>query len=779
MTDSSEDDPLFMRLLEQQLTALERLYEASESLEEALENISRQRDGAIAELRGIVANLDAFDVIANLYLVSLPTDIDSYVESQHESLPSLTELAALLLAEREPRVVGDVTQTGGQELEDLHGKLRALLDLEAIRLHVELQKADEVLANDHDTPTDVVPPRIESRMRLSIVSAELYMRNRQYMDKERTLLLELFSPPAIDLAVREFLGYGVVDLLELFDSTAGWLQRKLVDSGEEARTFLEEQLAVNEDVRAVIEATGLGDAEALDHLVRAAVFQQIAGYGSFSADELAGESTMDAALLVKMLSDFSIDLELQSENVVSGYLAGDNLVKRKPFASRIVDGERRWILIQPTSLLYATRPALENALKRSRSATEYSDHRGELLESKGLAELVKVLKPDIGYQSVYYQDRDETQEFEGDGLLFIDRFAIIVEMKSKPLSPASLRGNPGRMFLDLKKIILDADEQARRLRALLNDGQLFRLRRATLLNSEGQPHSQVQDVDIPIVPGREVLTITLSLDNLNAVSTVVEELTRSGLLSGQDDPPWIVNQHDLEIITEVLGRPSEFIHYLLRRREMNISGSFRASEELDYFMRYLTTGLYTEPGQPGIAMLPSQTDRLDAWYEYSRGDRAIAAEKPQQPIPAGLAGLLDSLNEHRPYGWLSTSIDLLDLDGPLRREIGDLLLTLRRESRMDRKMHTKFVGFGIAGPGKRRGILFLSFARGVTRDNATREASSRLRLRKHALRLDYLAAIGVWDSTETFNIFVFNDEPWQPNPALDELARRAGYELAE
>lgn len=770
---------MFARLLEQQLTALERLYEASESLEEALENITRQRDEAIEELRGIVAHLDAFDVIANLYLVSLPTDIDSYVESEHESLPSLTELAALLLAEREPRVVGDVTQTAGQELEDLHGKLRALLDLEAIRLHVELQATDEVFTNGQETPTDVVPSRIESRMRLSIVSAELHMRNRQYMDKERTLLLQLFSPPAIDLAVREILGYGVADALELFDSTAGWLQRKLVDSGEEARTFLEEQLAVNEDLRAVIEASGLEDAEALDQLVQVAVFQQTAGYGSFSAEELADESTMNAARLVKMLSDFSIDLEIQSENLVSAFLAGDNLVKRKPFASRLVDGERRWILIQPTSLLYAIRPALENALKRSRSATEYTDHRGELLESKGLAELVKVLKPDVAYQSVYYPDRDETQEFEGDGLLFIDRFAIIVEMKSKPLSPASLRGNPGRMFLDLKKIVLDADEQAGRLRTLLNDGLEFALRRATLLNSEGQPHSLVQDVHIPVVPGREVLTIALSLDNLNAVSTVVEELTRSGLLSGPEDPPWIVNQHDLEIITEVLERPSEFIHYLLRRREMNISGSFRASEELDYFMRYLTTGLYTEPGQAGIAMLPSQTDRLDAWYEYSRGDRAVAAEKPQQPIPAGLADLLDSLNEHRPYGWLSTSIDLLDLDGPLRREIGDLLLTLRRESRMDGKMHTKFVGFGIAGPGKRRGILFLSFARGVTRDAAFREASLRVRLRKHALRLDYLAAIGVWDATETFDVFVFNDEQWQPNPDLDDLAKRAGYEIAE
>lgn len=770
---------MFARLLEQQLTALERLYEASESLEEALETITRKRDEAIEELRATVSHLDAFDVIANLYLLSLPTDIDSYVESQHESLPSLTELAALLLAEREPRAVRELTRTASQELEDLHVKLRALLDLEAMCLHVELQNADEDFANERDTPTDVVPSRIESRMRLSIVSTELYVRNRQYADKERRLLLELFSPLSIDTAVREILGYGVADVLELFDSTAGWLHRKLIDSGEAAKTLLNEQLAVSEELRAVIEASGLGEAEALDRLVQIAVFEQIAAYGSFSVAELAEEGTMDPALLVKMLADFSIDLEIQSETVVSRYLAGGNLLKRKPFASRLVNGERRWILIQPTSLLYAIRPALEDALKRSRSAAEYTDYRGELLESKGLAELVKVLKPDVAYQSVYYQDRDETQEFEGDGLLFIDRFAIIVEMKSKPLSPASLRGNPGRMFLDLKKIVLDAEEQAGRLRALLTDGRTFALRRATLLNSEGQAQSQVQDVQIPVAPGREVLTITLSLDNLNSVSTVVEELTRSGLLRGQDDPPWIVNQHDLEIITEVLGRPSEFIHYLLRRREMNMSGLFRASEELDYFMSYLTTGLYREPGQAGIALLPSQTDRLDAWYEYSRGNRTIAAPKPQQPIPAGLAGLLDTLNEHRPYGWLSTSIDLLNLDGPLRQEIGDLLLTLRGQSRMDGKMHTKFVGFGIKGPGKRRGILFLSFARGVTRDDAIREATLRLRLRKHALRLDYLAAIGVSDSTETFNIFLFNDEPWQPNPSLDELARRAGYEIAE
>jgi hypothetical protein len=181
---------------------------------------------------------------------------------------------------------------------------------------------------------------------------------------------------------------------------------------------------------------------------------------------------------------------------------------------------------------------------------------------RDFVELVKILKPDVAYQTVYYQGRDGSQQFEGDGLLLIDRFAIIVEMKSKPLSPASLKGNPGRMFLDLKQIVLAADRQANRLGALLHDGQPLSLQKATPLDAEGRPLPQTQNVEIPVVPGREILTIVLSLDDLNAVSTVVEELSRSGLLENADNPPWIANQHDLEIIAEVLDRPSEFIHYL-------------------------------------------------------------------------------------------------------------------------------------------------------------------------------------------------------------------------
>lgn len=779
MTDTPDDEPLYVRLLAQESAALQTLFEMAESHEEALEIITRDRDAAVEELRGVVAGIDAFDAVANMLLASLPADNDAYVESEHDFLPSVAELAALLFAERQPRDVGDATQTSGHVLAELHDKLHALLHLESRRLHVELRIDDDKFADEHDASSGEIPSRIESRMRLSIVTAELYMRNRQYPDKERALISGLFSPPGIDAALREIVGYGVDDLLELFDSTAGRLHQKLRGSYTAARSFLGEQLRVNDDVRAVIEKSGKDETEAMDHLIHLAAFQNLASFGSFSAQELADESNMASVLVEKILTDFSFDIDARSENVVSAFLAANNLVKKKPFASRLVDGERRWLLIQPTSFLYAIRPALENVLRPGASTNGYTDHRGDHLESKGLEELVKILKPDVAYQSVYYQGRDGSQQFEGDGLLLIDRFAIIVEMKSKPLSPTSLTGNPGRMFLDLKQIVLAADRQATRLGALLHDGQPFNLQKATPLDAEGRPLPQTQNVEIPVVAGREILTIVLSLDDLNAVSTVVEELSRSGLLENPDSPPWIANQHDLEIIAEVLDRPSEFIHYLLRRREMNIAGSFRASEELDYFMAYLTRGLYAEPDEAGITILASQTDELNAWYEFTRGERMNESAKPRQPIPTRLAALLDFLNDHRPYGWLSTSIDLLNLDGELRNEIGDIPISLRGKSRADGKEHATFVGFGVHGPGTRRGIMFLSYPPGTSREFAIRDTNRRLRLRKHAHRLDYLAAIGVWQGTEPLNIFAFSDAPWEPAIELDELAKKAGYKIIE
>lgn len=779
MSIADDATPRSIRIANMEMADMQKLFDQAQNLDQALEIVTADRDRLAAELRGLITNLDCFDVVANLLLANLPRDNDSYIESEHEGLPSVAELVALMFAEREPRKITGSTQTRGEDLEAVNAKAHQLIRLEARRLHVQLKHDDAEFTESHQDLGEDLPTRVESRMRLSIVTAELCMRSRQYMDKERTLLEGLFGTPTIDAAVREATGYGIADLLALFDLLGARLHEQLGTSFQEARTFIEGQMATNSQFQEAIAQSGREAQEAVDHLVLAAAHQGLAFFGSFSVAELAHEAEINATVIERILTDFSFDTDPQSKDLVVDFLRGDNLVKRRPFASRLDEGERRWFLVQPVSFLFAIRPFLEEALKSTASSNQYTDHRGALLESRGLAELVRFLKPERAYQSVYYQDRSQTQQFEGDGLLLMDRYAIVVEMKSKPLSAESLKGNPGKLFLDLKQIVLAADKQANRLRRLMLDGHPFTLTRATPLDSDGLPLPEARNVEIPLVPGREVLTIVLSLDDLNAVATVVEELGRSGLLEDAAQPPWIVNEHDLEIITEVLERPSEFVHYLLRRQAMDVSSSFRAVEELDYFVHYLKTGLYTDPDEPRSALLMSMTDDLNAWYEFTRGERTVESPKPSQPIPEKLKLLLDALATERPYGWLSISLDLLDFDGEMRREISSIPYDLQEQSRIDRQDHSKFIGLGMIGPGTRRGILFVSFPPGMSEAAALRETRVRLRLKKHSARLAYLAVLGTSQSPKPIDVFAFDDSPWLPDHATDALAQKVGYQIVE
>jgi len=45
------------------------------------------------------------------------------------------------------------------------------------------------------------------------------------------------------------------------------------------------------------------------HLIHLAAFQDLASFGSFSAQELADENNMDPVLVKKILTDFSFDID--------------------------------------------------------------------------------------------------------------------------------------------------------------------------------------------------------------------------------------------------------------------------------------------------------------------------------------------------------------------------------------------------------------------------------------------------------------------------------------
>jgi hypothetical protein len=101
--------------------------------------------------------------------------------------------------------------------------------------------------------------------------------------------------------------------------------------------------------------------------------------------------------------------------------------------------------------------------------------------------------------------------------------------------------------------------------------------------------------------------------------------------------PWTVSVYDLDLITQLVDRPAEFLLYLRRRRDPEATVFYTAPDELDLFLYFFEAGLYVEPDpdeirvvlpwmppartaerrrrrQQQLAYITSRTDALDLWH---------------------------------------------------------------------------------------------------------------------------------------------------------------------
>lgn len=115
-----------------------------------------------------------------------------------------------------------------------------------------------------------------------------------------------------------------------------------------------------------------------------------------------------------------------------------------------------------------------------------------------------------------------------------------------------------------------------------------------------------------------------------------------------------------------------------------------AHDELDYVMHYITMGLYTESSTDATEMVGGFNEALDAWYFYETGQQSAEAPKPTQPLTGDLIDTLELLDQHRPYGWLQASLNLLEMDLPQRNRLGSAPRQLRAATRKDRQVHSMY-----------------------------------------------------------------------------------------
>lgn len=215
---------------------------------------------------------------------------------------------------------------------------------------------------------------------------------------------------------------------------------------------------------------------------------------------------------------------------------------------------------------------------------------------------------------------------------------------------------------------------------------------------------------------REVRSIAVFLDDMGILATALDELVRGNILK-EDRFPWLVSLHDLAVMSEVIDRPAEFLLYLRRRTESDISLNYSAVDELDLFMLFFQGQLYIEPdpermykefiGAPRPTnadrkryrenavptVVGTHTDPLDAWVYHSQGMTRTAVEKPVFQSHPAVLSIVDFLTDGHKPGWLRFSADLLNLNEEAQASFAEHLEIILASTAKDSKAHWFFSAY--------------------------------------------------------------------------------------
>ena len=251
-------------------------------------------------------------------------------------------------------------------------------------------------------------------------------------------------------------------------------------------------------------------------------------------------------------------------------------------------------------------------------------------------------------------------EVETDVVVAIGDVLLIVECKAGSITPSAKRGGKLRVKTDVGKTVAEGLNQAERLVGELVASGQFTIRG----KKEGRITLRADDF-------RRVFRINVTLDLISSVSSNILSLTDIGLVSSTERC-WSVSLNDLRVVVDILDKPALFLHYLIRRFDVDQMRNVDASDELDYMMYYVLQGLFfrgkNKLGEDQHLTISAYTEDLDNYYRRRQGLTDKGA-KPRVVLGSHTERFLDLLEKWRPKGWMTASLEFLEFDPPDREKL--------------------------------------------------------------------------------------------------------------
>jgi hypothetical protein len=733
------------------------------------EIIGQHVDAIIESLK----DADAFDVIELMRMRELPMTLEGYRESLEDQLPAAVELVALVLlarGQREPILTPTAKTRPAGAIPDLHDRAAEMLTLGAFTLFDSGERAE-------------FGPL--TALSAAYVSHDLTVQFKQYLHVHDEINEVLFSSEHIGDMLVEELGFSYEDFLAVREAVGNVHGEKFFALRDAVGNMFEHGEAKAKDPAFLAEA----------RTALTSMMELPGGRAALSVEEIAQSAGVDAKRAQSVLDLFSLSFITEDAlTVIKKFLSGDN-----PFrsASLMRDDNGAYISTGKPIGTDCFRQVVEEALKRSPGKfRRYEKRRAAVSEELSLARLATLLGADAAHANLKYFRANANidvaqlgagaenitslaEQTEADGLFLVEDVAICVEVKAKSISSGARRGNVQRLSVDLRDTVGSATAQALRLEDhIRTNGGLWLEDRTWLDLSEI----------------REIRSVTVFLDDFGPLSTALDELVRAHVIESERFP-WLVTLHDLSIIAEVLDRPAEFLLYLRRRTESEVSVKFMAVDELDLFMLFLTGGLWVEPDPDRVSeeflgvrrptgherrryqesatptRVMTHTDPLDAWVYFQEGSSTEVAPKPVFEAMPAVNELVDFLQEDRKPGWFRFSADLLNLAEEGQESVAEMMHRLASTTATDGLHHNSVMAFAGAWGYP---TLFMGTK---PRAMSVQEASRRLAIygfaKKHQIKSDR-ALMVIFNEEKQVQSIRYNNSPPDENRQLDDAAVAMG-----
>jgi hypothetical protein len=285
--------------------------------------------------------------------------------------------------------------------------------------------------------------------------------------------------------------------------------------------------------------------------------------------------------------------------------------------------------------------------------------------------------------------------------------------------PAEARQGRGRQLRDrIDELLVKPSEQALRL--------------ARRLEHEDTPVSFTRSADgseltIEASEVRRTLTVGVTLEPLAGLLPRLAEVAKAELSTlASDALAYSLNLLDLEIVVDLLDHPSEVLHYLTRRTEIERS-QFLTGDEVDLLALYLQTGFnlgeheFEEQHHLDVTGL---SHAIDVWH-YRR-EAGLPAHHPSMQRTDWWERLLSLAEERCGPRWAEIGVSLCNVADYDQRELEDALHQLRREIAAGDRPATDVVLLQ-NGPPQRRDVfigLIAAFPDAGQRAQQYRDAAS-------------------------------------------------------